>query len=99
MATAVVFSTSNHSAARTLGDVGIEKNKNETKRPMANIRTGLANGDAICRIMNSAIIKEDSARDLKMDGCGDNGFRQVQALSMKGNTLLLFGDLNPPGVY
>ncbi len=47
--------------------------------------------------MNSAIIKGGSARDLKVDGCGDKGFRQVQALSMRGNTLLLFGDLNPPG--
>ncbi|KAB8116012.1 hypothetical protein EE612_056932, partial [Oryza sativa] len=52
-----------------------------------------------CRNMNSAIIKRGSARDLKVDGCGDKGFRQVQALSMRGNTLLLFGDLNPPGVY
>ena len=49
--------------------------------------------------MNSAIIKRGSARDLKVDGCGDTGFRQVQALSMRGNTLLLFGELNPPGVY
>nr|ABA98761.1 retrotransposon protein, putative, unclassified [Oryza sativa Japonica Group] len=53
----------------------------------------------ICRNMNSAIIKGGSARDLKVDGCGDKGFRQVQALSMRGNTLLLFGDLNPLGVY
>ena len=53
---------------------------------------------ANCRNMNSAIIKRGSARDLKVDGCGDKGFRQVQALSMRGNTLLLFGDLNPPGV-
>ncbi len=51
-----------------------------------------------CRNMISAIIKGGSARDLKVDGCGDKGFRQVQALSMRGNTLLLFGDLNPPDV-
>jgi hypothetical protein len=43
--------------------------------------------------------KMGSARDLKVDGCGDKVFRQVQALSMRGNTLLLFGDLNPPVVY
>jgi hypothetical protein len=43
--------------------------------------------------------KMGSARDLKVDGCGDKVFRQVQALSMRGNTLLLFGDLNPPSVY
>ncbi|BAT14017.1 Os11g0476333 [Oryza sativa Japonica Group] len=54
---------------------------------------------ASCRNMNSAIIKGGSARDLKVDGCGDKGFRQVQALSMRGNTLLLFGDLNPPDVF
>jgi hypothetical protein len=42
-------------------------------------------------------MKRGSARDLKVDGCGEKGFRQVQALSMRGNTLLLFGDLNPPG--
>jgi hypothetical protein len=54
---------------------------------------------ANCRNMNSAIIKGGSARDLKVDGCGDKVFRQVQALSMRGNTLLLFGDLNPPSVY
>jgi hypothetical protein len=41
--------------------------------------------------------KRGSARDLKVDECGDKGFRQVQALSMRGNTLLLFGDLNLPG--
>ncbi len=51
-----------------------------------------------CRNMNSAIIKRGSVRNLKVDGCGDKGFRQVQALSMRGNTLLLFGDLDPPGV-
>ncbi len=51
-----------------------------------------------CRNMDSAIIKGGSARDLKVDGCGDKGFRQVQALSMRGNTLLLFGNLNPLGV-
>ena len=53
---------------------------------------------ANCRNKISAIIKGGSARDLKVDGCGDKGFREVQALSMRGNTLLLFGDLNPPGV-
>ncbi|BAF27884.1 Os11g0220300 [Oryza sativa Japonica Group] len=53
-------------------------------------------GPQFCRNMNSAIIKGGSARDLKVDGCRDKGFRQVQALSMRGNTLLLFGDLNPP---
>ena len=42
--------------------------------------------------------KRGSARDLKVDGCGDKGFRQVQSLSMRGNTLLMFGDLNPPDV-
>ncbi len=52
-----------------------------------------------CRNMISAIIKRGSARDLKVDGCGDKGFRQVQAFSMRGNTLLLFGDLNPPSAY
>nr|BAC99498.1 hypothetical protein [Oryza sativa Japonica Group] len=41
-------------------------------------------GEAECRNMNSAIIKRGSARDLKVDGCGDKGFRQVHALSMRG---------------
>nr|BAD33451.1 hypothetical protein [Oryza sativa Japonica Group]BAD33727.1 hypothetical protein [Oryza sativa Japonica Group] len=36
------------------------------------------------RNMISAIIKGGSARDLKVDGCRDKGFRQVQALSMRG---------------
>ncbi len=35
--------------------------------------------------------KRGSARDVKVDGCRDKRFRQVQALSMRGNTLFLFG--------
>jgi hypothetical protein len=53
---------------------------------------------ANCRNINSAIIKGVAYETLKVDGCGEKGFRQVQALSMSGNTQLLFGDLNPPGV-
>nr|ABA92251.2 NB-ARC domain containing protein, expressed [Oryza sativa Japonica Group] len=65
---------------------------------MRDLAFSAAKEEKFCRNMNSAIIKRGSARDLKVDGCGDKGFRQVQALSMRGNTLLLFGDLNPPGV-
>ncbi len=72
------------------GDLFHRTNGQETRRTP----TWRAN----CRNMNSAIIKQGSARDLKVDGCGDKRFRQIQALSMRGNTLLLFGDLNPPGV-